>query len=504
VKVQIIHLDPQDDRVSISDRLGWVQAPRILLVWPGHGRLLTSRLDLVLLQRRARKVGAHLGLVVDDPEVRDLAHSLDIPVFDSPEDLPEEGWRRKPRGERLSRSSERSRASIRETPRVAPKPVTGRRRQAARIARYVLFALAVSAVLATVASVFPSAVVVLSPVTETQHVELTLILDPEVGSPSASGRIPAIPVSLRVQGETRLATTGSVPVADEVAAGSVQFTNLTEDSLTIPVGAGLRTSDGDPVRYLTTEEATLPAGPGSTATARVQAAAPGSGGNSQPGAVTTVEGPLGLQVTVVNLEAISGGTDEPRASVSLADRSTALRQLTAQLLDEAEGQIGASLEPGTALAPSSLRVVREFARTFDHEAGEASDSLGLSLDVEIAGYAYREADSEEAARLAMDRPGRNVDEVPGSFVLLGLGEPTTDARGTTSFQARAQRLTAPGLNEDELRLLVRGRSPREAAALLEERLNLASPPEFRLHPRWFPRLPWLTIRLSIRWDWEVQ
>ncbi|MCJ7708643.1 MAG: hypothetical protein MUO38_13640, partial [Anaerolineales bacterium] len=98
MKVQIIHLDPQDDRISVSDKLGWVQAPRVLLVWPSHGRLLSQRLDLVLLQRRARRVGAHLGLVTHDPEVRDHAQSLGIPVFDSPDNLPEEGWRRKAGG----------------------------------------------------------------------------------------------------------------------------------------------------------------------------------------------------------------------------------------------------------------------------------------------------------------------------------------------------------------------------------------------------------------------
>ncbi|MCJ7708292.1 MAG: hypothetical protein MUO38_11825, partial [Anaerolineales bacterium] len=83
-------------------------------------------------------------------------------------------------------------------------------------------------------------------------------------------------------------------------------------------------------------------------------------------------------------------------------------------------------------------------------------------------------------------------------------EPTTDARGTTSFLVRGRRLTAPSLNEDELRLLIRGRSPAEAIALLEGRLELAAPPEIRLHPGWFPRLPWLTVRLDVRWDWEAE
>jgi len=504
VKVQIIHLDPQDDRISVSDKLGWVQAPRVLLVWPSHGRLLSQRLDLVLLQRRARRVGAHLGLVTHDPEVRDHAQSLGLPVFDSPDNLPEEGWRRKARGGRAPLPRERSSASSLEKPGVAPKAPTRRDQVLTRIGRPALFLLAVAALLVTAGSVFPSAEILLSPSTEEQQVELTLVLDPEAAAPSASGRVPALPVSLRLQGEMRLPTTGVVSVPHEAAAGSVQFANLTEEPLTIPAGTGLRTSDADPVRYLTAEEASLPAGAGSTSTARVQAVTLGSAGNREPGEVTTVEGPLGLQVTVVNLEAIIGGTDEQRAGVSLADRSTALARLTAQLLEEAAAQLEASLEPGTVLTTSSLRVVHEFARTFDHEAGEASDSLGLSLDIEISGFAYLEADAEAAARLALEAPRGGVDEVPGSFQLVRLSEPTTDARGTTSFLVRGRRLTAPSLNEDELRLLIRGRSPAEAMALLEGRLELAAPPEIRLHPGWFPRLPWLTVRLDVRWDWEAE
>ncbi len=93
MKLQIITLDPEDDQVSARDKLAWSKAKRTLLVWPRRGRILTRRLDLALLQRQAKLQQVQLGLVTYDPEVVAHARALGIPVFDSPDHLPETAWK---------------------------------------------------------------------------------------------------------------------------------------------------------------------------------------------------------------------------------------------------------------------------------------------------------------------------------------------------------------------------------------------------------------------------
>ena len=55
MKTTILHLEEHDDVITVQDRLGWAKSPRALLIWPDEGRILTRQLDLVLLQRTARR-----------------------------------------------------------------------------------------------------------------------------------------------------------------------------------------------------------------------------------------------------------------------------------------------------------------------------------------------------------------------------------------------------------------------------------------------------------------
>ncbi|NIM92460.1 MAG: hypothetical protein GTO18_01930 [Anaerolineales bacterium] len=92
MKVQIVYLNPGDDIHSAQDLLGWVKAPRAILVWPDKGRVLTRKLDLVLLKRYADRRGIRIGFLTFDPEVRKDAQELGIPTFDSLDNLPLDSW----------------------------------------------------------------------------------------------------------------------------------------------------------------------------------------------------------------------------------------------------------------------------------------------------------------------------------------------------------------------------------------------------------------------------
>ena len=503
MKVQIIRLDSHDDRSSARDKLGWAQASRVVLVWPDQGRVLTRELDLVLLDRRARALGSQLGLVTQDPEVRENALALGIPVFDSAEDLPDSGWQQA--GKRPIRTLliRRPLVSPSEPPPPPERSASRRAFLPGKVARILFGGLAGLALLALAATVLPSAEISLAPRSRPQQAELQIVLDRDTNTPQPDGRIPALPLSTRLQGEIRLPATGQVAVPEEPARGTVEFANLTWDEVIVPEGTGVRDPTGELVRFLTVEEVSLPAERGATASVEVVAATPGSAGNLPPGAIDAIEGPLGLQVSVTNPEATSGGNDELRPSVTLADRAAALRQLTDELLQQAPARLAGDIPAGSVLAVSSLRVVQEFTRAYDGEAGEPADSLGLQLDVQVEGLAYHLSDVETAASLALLAAAPGHDSVPGSLGLIPLTEPYTDRLGMTSFQVSTQAQVYQAVDLLPFRNLIRGIAPDEAAAYLASQLELAAPPAVRLHPFWLPRLPVLATRISIEWIWEA-
>ena len=60
---QVIYLDPEDDLVSIRDRLSWAREKRVLLVLPdGKADLLHDWLDLKILRRHVDDLRLVVGI----------------------------------------------------------------------------------------------------------------------------------------------------------------------------------------------------------------------------------------------------------------------------------------------------------------------------------------------------------------------------------------------------------------------------------------------------------
>jgi hypothetical protein len=78
VKIQIIQLNKDDDYISVRDRMSWNQTGYILLVWPKVSHVLDQRLEINLVKHHARNLGARLGFITQDADVR-YAHELHIP-----------------------------------------------------------------------------------------------------------------------------------------------------------------------------------------------------------------------------------------------------------------------------------------------------------------------------------------------------------------------------------------------------------------------------------------
>jgi hypothetical protein len=502
MKLQLIHLDPEDDQISAREKLSWARASRAVLVWPRRGRVLTRRLDLVLLQRQAQRQAVELGLVTYDPTVLQLARELGLPTFESPDHLPEAGWR-------TARTS---------TPPARPvrKPVQELQRLAEQIptpaptllglssaARGVSAGLAALCALAVAASILPSAEITLAPRRELQTLPIEFILDPSLELPAPGLRLPAETMRVSLEAERRGPATGTARLPSAAATGAAVLTNLTSEEITVPAGTGLRASAGA-VRFTTTEAVTLPAETEAEREVPIQAVAPGPQGNLPAGAIDAVEGQLGFQVRASNPDPTTGGAETTASAVSAADRLRLRTALLAELEGRALSEMSEALAPGLTLVPGSLEISQILQEQFDFEVGQPTASLGLLLQVEFSGVVVSTEQVETAAArlLETDMPAGSL-VVPDSLLLRR--DPARDGRrpsGEYTLAYLAEQQIAERLDFEQVRRAAAGRWSASAPSLLAERYQLDRPALIRSRPAWLPWLPWLNIRLDVRWIWE--
>jgi hypothetical protein len=457
-------------------------------------------LDLVLIERHARNRGLQIGLVTIDPIIQRNAQSVGIPTFETLDQASQQTWRTKPQASTGVPLEERDRTQIRET--LLEGSSRKRQRREAGPGQWIIGIVALVAVLVLAVALLPSARVVVLPELETQSLELEVTFDPEIAAPTIEGIVPANPVSVIVGGELSLSTSAFVFVPAEYASGVVEFTNLTSDPVTIPSGTGVRTSGDPAIRFETTETAVLPAGPGSTTEASVRALDPGQSGNVEAGTILAVEGLLGLEISVRNPATTSGGLDHLSPSVSEADLVHLRDDLTEILLAEAKSELETGLGEDRVLVTESLAVARVIHEQFDHAAGDAAETVGLSMELEVSGLVYEWEDLEGLLRQAMqDRRTADLRGVPGSITAVRQGDGQLGSDGNIAITYLATQLTYEEVDLDTLAYQLPWRTSQQAVGIIEEQDSL-SVQEITIFPEWFPRLPLLALRIDVRWDWE--
>ena len=495
VKTHIIPIESHDDAYSVRDKMAWGKSARILLVWPDRGGgVLDRRIDLLLLKRRAEQLGSQLAAVTRDPEVREHAGDLAIPVFHSTSQAQASRWLRHssdaPELEEIEPVSRDLRGA--RPDRANGGPPSG------PLARLGALGAAVAAVLALTAALLPSAVIRLEPQAREQAVEFTAVTGPSVGAPSASGSVPTTALSVVVEGRYATETTGSVFVPSGTAAGEVAFTNLTTEEVVVPQGAVVLTGGSDPVRFLVTEAGALPAGPGTVLTMTVTAVMPGSASNVPEGAVIAVEGLLGLQVTAANPAPLTGGTDVRLTAPTELDRNRASRELLESLRLAAAEELAALVEPDdVVLSPEPFLVATE-QESYLPEENVPSDIVEVTLRVEFRILVIPFRELEALARAVLDA-GLESDFVPADaeVEIEFLTQPEPAADGSASWEMAVARAIRSVPDPDPLIFEILGKSPEEAAGLLAAAFDLGAAPEITISPAWWPRLPLLPVQILV-------
>ncbi len=494
MKTQIVQLQGHDDVISIRDKLAWAKAPRILLAWPRRGQVDVRPLDLVLLRRNAATLGTELGLVTRDREIRAAAHRLGIPVFKTSSEAQHTDW---PVAESLALRRRRPRLDLRAL-RAALPPAELLPFTELPEARFALFAAAVLSVLAIMLVFVPSADVKLDPPLQTQSLVLPVSAEPDVTHVNVSGTLPARSVSVTLELSGTVPVTGQIDAAGDRARGTVEFSNLTNAAVSVPAGTILLTGGTPPVEFATTEAAKVSAGARQAANVGVLAVLGGAGGNVDAGAITSFQSPLGLQLSVTNPAATSGGADRVNAAPSAQDRKDLRASLMSKLEDQARVQLPGKLTSGDIFFPSTLQTDKVLEETYTPPSGQPGKELTLLLRVQFSASYAAAQDLQELANLALDA-SLPADEVPqpGSLQLTSDSSLFSGPNGVTRWRMKAERQVHAQVSPFQVIGLVQGQTSGAAAQRLTQAYSLQDAPQIAIRPFWWPWLPYLPFRITV-------
>lgn len=490
MKTQVIPLDEQDDLVSASEKISWAQAPRLLLVFSPAAEAGWNRLALRLLHRRARALGAQLGVVARSVELRLRCAEVGIPAFPSALEAQRQPW--PPVSSfrphlRLRRNLRRWRRLLR---RSAPGALP-------LFWRLLATGAGVLAALLVVVVFLPSAVITIRPALATQTMEVP-VEAAEAKSNRRDGVLPARWLQVNVEGSQTMPASGEILLPATAATGRVRLENLTSAALTIPAGTVVRTMGAPAVRFATQEEVTLPPGPGSFAEVAVQALQAGTVGNLPAGALTAVEGALGASLAVTNPQPTQGGSDAPVPLPTASDRQALHQRLLARLTEACRSALLSSALPGTRLAQATIRLAGEPEETFFPGEGQSSERLVLTMRLTCEAQYVIESDWLALARQRMDAA------LPAGFIPLEATPACTfqeefrlQADGSLRGLLRCERPLRGQPDRLAVALTVLGKAPRQAEEALVTNFPLAEAPRISIVPSWWPHLPLLPARIHL-------
>lgn len=513
---QIIRLQGNEDIHALRTIVARAQTDRVLLVVPRRHPALNRLVRLKLLVRQAHDHGKQLALVTRDPDIRELAREINLSVFRSVSD----GQRaRRWAGASgiLSGNGDLKTAAVGATsqqPHPLPRPLTWRTGRAGVLERrrelgkggdwgerIALTGLGIGLLVVLVAVlvlVVPSAQITLVPRQDQLSVLVSFVADPDVEVANlGAATVPAQVISAVLEATAQTPTSGRKDVPDARATGTVLFVNLTDQAVPVPAGTIVSTSSAIPVKFRTLQPVTVPPGADQRAIAPIEAVRPGLEGNVAAQQINEIEGPAGVVLRVLNPDPIQGGTVKQAAIVTAADKEQLREQLRQRLNQEVLHELQTRTPSDSYFVQESI-AVETITESFDRQVDEQADVLSLLVRVRATALAVARSDVERMARRSL------LDRVPEGFVLLDEGmrvdiqQSESAEEGAIRVVAMANGVVAAELNGNLVRTLIRGQPLDEAGSILLDRLPLAADPVIEVSPSWWPRVPYLPLRIFVR------
>lgn len=493
MKTATINIEPVDDYLSIKDKITLSNSPRVLLVIPRRVRSFPTDRDLVMLNRIAQVHGAQFAIVTGQFNRREFAKRIGINVFQSVTQAEREDWRTTQ--ERVNLPDRAGLGSL-----LAERknlPTTRKNNVPVRISKPYLWGGLASIALLFFIVILPSARVFVYPTSRNQ--ELTLKVSAVVGSDQTSltGVIPAIKETITVSGEKTAISSGNVEIGIQRASGEVEVQNLTQQSLVLPSGSIFSTGGKNPIRFASLREVEIPADE-TLVTITVEAVAAGVHGNIQSGAVILLESVNGPSLLVKNQNAFSGGSSDFLPAPDEEDYNRLYGSLINDLREKAGQEIHYSGDKNYVPVPESLQLDEIVNETRVQPIAEASDTLTMAI---TARFSVLYFDPEDMNKLINDLMDVTLDE---GFTADREGVMIQDNRQTevvsddeVAWIIDARRLVYRKFSPREIKILIRGKSIKQAEDLINAEISHYRGAEIKPFVDWWPYIPILIERIDL-------
>jgi hypothetical protein len=506
--ITFVQIEPDEDAVSIRDRLSFLRGQQVLLIWPEEGTALNRKLDLVLVQREAMRRAIRLALVTHDDQVAEHARDLNISTFETIGAAQRGRWKRGRSKVFTSRDDKPEETLASEDLMDVASRVRGTRRLPTFRWTTTLILLALVAAAAALAVVIvPGATVTLVLAEETVEVNQQIIASPNATTTDVeAGIIPARWRRIEIEESADRPTSGTQSLPPSTANGTVLFLNQSNEAISIPAGTVVSTSDSTAVRFATTIDAALDAGEGQRVEVRIVAleSSAGSQGNVAAGLITSVEAEWSDQVTVVNQIPTSGGQDNTVRIVTEEDRERLLAALRQQLQARALVEFEAQLAENEVLIADTISIApdgeREDWKTYSQQVGQAADTLRLSMRaiVQVVVVDQRRGEEIVFAKMGQQIPrGRQI--LPESVEYLN--GPVTEVRedGDVVFSVTGSGRVTGRVSASQVQEGLVGKTQEEAHAYLLSAVDLqpGTTPDIIVEPDLLGRLPLLPMRIQV-------
>jgi hypothetical protein len=366
-----------------------------------------------------------------------------------------------------------------------------------RRVKYAFFFAAMACVLVMLAAFIPSATIVVSPQSHVQSIIIPILASSQIKAINLTGNLPAHYASVIVEGQNKMDTTGQVAVADRKAQGTARFTNLTEQAVDIPSHTIVSTTVEPVIRYATVQNARVDAGTGRTTDTPIEAISPGEEANLSDNTIRAIEGPLGLQLSVTNPYAMTGGSSNLSHAPSQADLDRLHGQLVKTLQQAALTQLSKSLSSDDQLISETLALKNTLDETVSAGVNQPADTVSLSLRLEFVGMVISGSDIRALAQAALNA-NLPVSSLPVSSTLkiTPAGKPVVDDT-SARWQIKAEQQIMTQLSPDQIVAGSKGLSPVDARTRITQLVPSKKPPVILLNPDWWPRLPIFPFRIQV-------
>ncbi len=298
--------------------------------------------------------------------------------------------------------------------------------------------------------VAPSSTVVVAPNVEEFPIDVTVRIDPDIGSVDLErGLVPATIVDATAEGALQKPTSGRRRVAQTVATGFVTIRNRTRQAVVLP--AGSRVLAADRTGFLTDAEILVPPTlqvggrdvPGEAVVA-VTAELPGIEGNAPALAIIAVDGDVGAALEAFNPQPLQGGTEREVSLVDQRDLDELDNVLTERLLSSAVERLRRDRSANQTLivwspAAGNPQVLQ---REFSADLGQRANAVTLGMAIRAQGTAFATEDLRAVllrrVEAAAPDGGTHVDDIRiTNTEVLGERQGVLDIRVLAVAEAHA-------------------------------------------------------------------